>query len=169
MEGAWKNAMDHFSKMAGTQLSQFEAHMAEIIRLSEAKGNLYNSFFNLLRSVNTRHRPVEYRFTTPLFDSWNVQHTDTPITEWSTEPTYSDVESEASFHSDTEVAKGAAVIITSDDRDSNIPLNLLVEMPVQSPLPTSIQCSCQQLVMTVKSHRTYPLFPCHQLIQRLVK
>ena len=69
IEGSWKRVMDHFSKIAGTQLSQFEEHMAEIMWLSEAKGNLYNSFFNLLRSVNTHHRPIECQLTTPLFDS----------------------------------------------------------------------------------------------------
>ena len=80
IEGAWKHAKYHFPKMTGTQLSQFEGHMAEIMWRSEAKSNLYNSFFNLLRSVYTLQRPTEYHYTTPLFDSWNMEpQTDTPI------------------------------------------------------------------------------------------
>ena len=36
-----------FRKMAGTQLSQFEGHFAVIMWGSQAKGNVYQMFFDL--------------------------------------------------------------------------------------------------------------------------
>ena len=159
IEGAWKHAKDHFRKMAETQFSQFEGHMAEIMWRSEAKGNLYNSFFNLLRSVYTLQHLAEFHYTTPLFDSWNMEpQTDTPIAEWSSQPTYSGAGSEGSSHSDKEVDIEAVVNISSDDGDSDTPLifqlmcHPLVECLVQSALRSSIQCSRQQLVLKAKSH-----------------
>ena len=142
IEGALKHAKDHSRKMAGTQLSQFEGHMAEIVWRSEAKGNLYNSFFNLLRSVYTLQRPAEYHYTTLLFDSWNMEpQTDTPIAEVSIQPTYSDAETEALSQSDKEVATEAAVNISSYDSGSDIPPNLPVNVQSTSRMPGAISSS----------------------------
>ena len=90
--------------------------------------------------------------------------------------TYSDAETEASSQSDKKVATEAAVNISSDDSGSDTPPLIFqlmchpqVECLVQSALPSCIQCSRQQLVIKAKFHLTYPLLPCHQLMQRLVK
>ena len=118
--------------------------MPEIMWRSEAKGNLYNSFFNLLRSVCTLQGPTEYHYTTPLFDSWNMEpQTDTPIAEWSIQPTYSDAETEVSSQGDKEVATEAAVNISSDhdDSGSDIPLNLPVNVPSTSRVSGAISYS----------------------------
>ena len=38
IEGAWKHAKEHFKKMSGTQSSQFDGHLAEVMWRSEVKG-----------------------------------------------------------------------------------------------------------------------------------
>lgn len=45
IEGAWKHAKDHFCRMSGTNISQFEGHLCEIIWRAEAKSNIYESYF----------------------------------------------------------------------------------------------------------------------------
>ena len=119
IEGAWKHAKDYFRKMAGTQLSQFEGHLAEIMWRSEAKGRLYQAFFDLLRSVYTLEGPPEYAYGTPLFDSWNLEpSSDTPLSAWTIMPVQSDAESEVSSQSE---AEAEPVVVSSDD--SFIPPN----------------------------------------------
>ena len=51
MEGCWKHAKEHFKRLSGTQLSQFEGHVAEVMWRSEVKGDVYDKFFDLVRSV----------------------------------------------------------------------------------------------------------------------
>ena len=70
IEGAWKHAKLHFRKMAGTHGSQFEGHLAEIMWRSWNKGQLYEEFFNILRTVYSLEGPPKYTYTTPLFESW---------------------------------------------------------------------------------------------------
>lgn len=65
IEGAWKYAKDHFRRMSGTKLSQFEGHIAEIIWRSEAKGHVYQTFFELLRSVYSLDGRANYTYITP--------------------------------------------------------------------------------------------------------
>ena len=55
--------------MSGTKYTQFEGHMAEFMWRAEAKGNVYNSFFDLLRSIYPLDRDPEYHYSTPLFDT----------------------------------------------------------------------------------------------------
>lgn len=69
IEGAWKHAKDHFKRMSGTKYTQFEGHMAEVMWRAVVKGNIYQSFFDLLRSVYTLNCDPEYEYTTPLFDT----------------------------------------------------------------------------------------------------
>ena len=66
IEGAWKHAKKHFRKMSGTQASQWEGHLAEILWRSEVKSNKYQSFFDLLRSIYTPDGPPQYHYSTPL-------------------------------------------------------------------------------------------------------
>ena len=49
IEGAWKHAKDHFKRMSGTKLGQFEGHMAEIMWRAEVKSNRYEGFFSLIK------------------------------------------------------------------------------------------------------------------------
>ena len=51
IEGAWKHAKDHFRKMSGTKITQFEGHLAEIMLRADVKLDIYEGFFCLLRSV----------------------------------------------------------------------------------------------------------------------
>ena len=62
MEGAWKHAKNHFRKMSGTLSSQFEGHLAEIIWLSRAKGNVYEAFFDLVKTVYALDGPPVFAF-----------------------------------------------------------------------------------------------------------
>lgn len=58
--------------MSGIKVRQFEDHLAEIMWRSEKKGNLYGGFFESLKSIFTLQSAADYRYTTPLFDSWTM-------------------------------------------------------------------------------------------------
>lgn len=117
IEGAWKHAKEHFKKMSGTRLSQFEGHLSEVMWRSHVKGDVYDSFFQLLRSVYTLDDPAQYLYTTPLFDSWHIDESqgDTPMANWNIMPTNTDAESER----EAECTR----IEVSSDSDSDIPPN----------------------------------------------
>ena len=61
----------HFRRMARTRITQFDGHLAEIMWRSQAKGNVYVEFFDLLRSVFTLEKPPEYMYQFPVFDTWS--------------------------------------------------------------------------------------------------
>lgn len=46
---AWKHAKDHFKRMLGTKLAQFEGHMAEIMWRAGVKSNRYDGFISLIK------------------------------------------------------------------------------------------------------------------------
>ena len=71
IEGAWKHAKDHFRKMSGTKITQFEGHLAEIMWRADVKLDIYEGFFRHLRSVYTLNGPPEYHYPTPLFSTWS--------------------------------------------------------------------------------------------------
>ena len=73
IEGAWKHAKAHFRKMSGTLSSQFEGHMAEVIWRSRCKGQLYEAFFDQLKTVYNLEGPPTFSFSRSelLFDSWD--------------------------------------------------------------------------------------------------
>ena len=98
IEGAWKHAKDHFRRMSGTKVRQFEGHLAEIMWRSEFKGNLYGGFFECLKSIFTLQSSPDYQYTTPLFDSWNIdaESTVAPINT-DAENSTSEAESEDSY------------------------------------------------------------------------
>ena len=105
IEGAWKHAKDHFKSIVGTKLSQFEGHLAEVMWHSEVKGKCFEPFFKLLKEVYTLRQPPIYTYSTPLFDSWDLNTTDlaqSSIGEWEVVPTITDIdESESNVTSAT--------------------------------------------------------------------
>ena len=62
IEGAWQHAKNHFRKMSGTLSSQFEGHLADIIWRSRTKGNVYEAFFNLVKTVYALDGPPVFAF-----------------------------------------------------------------------------------------------------------
>lgn len=82
IEGAWKHAKDYFKRMSGSELSQFEGHLADVMWRADAKGELYTKFFDLLNTVYNLDGPCEFSYPTPLFDSWTMEVTDTSIDKW---------------------------------------------------------------------------------------
>ena len=44
IEGAWKHAKEHIKRMSGTQPTQFEGHLAEVMWRSEVKRRMYVAF-----------------------------------------------------------------------------------------------------------------------------
>jgi len=72
IEGALRHAKTHFRKIRGTKLTQFERHLVEVTWISEEKGNLYVSFFNLLRSVYHLNGYPTFTYGFPLFGSWDI-------------------------------------------------------------------------------------------------
>ena len=96
IEGAWKHAKNHFRKMSGTLSSQFEGHLAEIIWRSRAKGRLYESFFEQMKTVYGLDGPPVFAFSRsqPVFDSWDGAPQNSQYKEM-VMPVPTDVESEA--------------------------------------------------------------------------
>ncbi|XP_060084565.1 uncharacterized protein LOC132563829 [Ylistrum balloti] len=81
IEGAWKHAMDHFRKINGTSISNFESHLCEILWRNHMRNeNKYSAFFHLVQSVFTLDKPPEYLYTTPLFDTWLTASQNNPNT-----------------------------------------------------------------------------------------
>ena len=73
IEGAWKHAKEHFKRMSGTNIKQFESHLAEIIWRNSVDGDHYAAYFDLLKSIYPLNKPAVYTYPTPLFDTWNMQ------------------------------------------------------------------------------------------------
>ena len=96
IEGAWKHAKNHFRKMSGTLSSQFEGHLAEIIWRRLAKGRLYESFFEQMKTVYGLDGPPVFAFSRsqPVFDSWDGAPQNSQYKEM-VMPVPTDVESEA--------------------------------------------------------------------------
>ena len=133
IEGCWKHAKEHFKRMSGTKLSQFEGHLAEVMWRSEVKGKVYEKFFELLKSVYTLDAPADYLYTTPLFDSWSIDSSDTP-SGFTIEPMNTDAESEAN----SEGSSNAPLVISSASI-SDIPPNRPVAAPFRMPGSMSTQ------------------------------
>lgn len=73
IEGAWKHAKDHFRRINGTSISNFESHLCEILWRNHMRTeNKFGAFFSLLQSVFTLDKPPQYTYTSssPLFDTW---------------------------------------------------------------------------------------------------
>lgn len=69
IEGAWKHAKDHFRKLSGTKITQFERHIAELMWRSAEKRNVYQTFFDFLYSLYTLTGPARYTYLTPLLNT----------------------------------------------------------------------------------------------------
>nr|XP_011443777.2 uncharacterized protein LOC105339761 [Crassostrea gigas] len=103
IEGAWKHAKDHFRKLSGTKITQFEGHLAEIMWRSAEKGNVYQAFVDFFRSFYTLTGPAEYSYSTPLFNTWDgvpLPAANSQFDEWKIRPENTDAESDASSQSD---------------------------------------------------------------------
>ena len=108
--------------MSGSQLSQFEGHLAEVMWRANAKGELYTKFFDLLNTVYNLDGPCEFSYPTPLFDSWTVEVTDTPIDKWQIVHAETDAESESSAQSQSESENEVVEISSGSDIPSNRPV-----------------------------------------------
>jgi transposase-like protein len=104
IEGAWRHAKDHFRKMNGTNVASFEQHLCEVIwRNHTHRLNIYDAFFQLLKSRYPLHRPVDYSYPKgEMFDTWTPpppvigdekkNHTIIPAMEDFSDPEDADVE-----------------------------------------------------------------------------
>eukprot|EP00057_Strongylocentrotus_purpuratus_P022140 XP_011676614.1 PREDICTED: uncharacterized protein LOC105444288 [Strongylocentrotus purpuratus] len=80
IEGAWKHAKDHFRKINGTKISNFEAHLAEVIWRNHVRGqNIFLAFFDLLRQCYPLTGPPELETNVPLFRTWTKCNADTSL------------------------------------------------------------------------------------------
>ena len=75
IEGAWKHAKDHFRKINGTSIQNFEAHLAEIVwrnHISRTSQTIYEAFFDLV----SKHYPLDVgprlNCPIPLFNTWQM-------------------------------------------------------------------------------------------------
>ncbi|XP_061187524.1 uncharacterized protein LOC133195646 [Saccostrea echinata] len=115
IEGAWKHAKDHFRRLVGTKLSQFEGHLTEIMWRSAERGNIYEAFFNLLRSVYPLDSPPHYTYPTPLFNTWEgIPESQSKIDDWEIRPENTDAESEAESQIETTSAELFSGLVEED-------------------------------------------------------
>ena len=77
IEGAWAHFKLHFRKIFGTKVTNFEAHLAEIVwRNHHSKHNVFEAFFDLLKSIYTLESDPKLNFQHPIFQSWTVNEHD---------------------------------------------------------------------------------------------
>ena len=77
IEGAWKHAKAHLRQINGTKINNFESYLCWIIYKNHiSKTNRYTSFFDLVRKVYTLDTIPTYSYTSPLFDTWSIQSTE---------------------------------------------------------------------------------------------
>ncbi|CAC5412483.1 unnamed protein product [Mytilus coruscus] len=71
-EGAWKIAKDHFRRINGTNSNLFEQHLCEIVWRNHVHraGNIYSSFFDLMKNVYTLDMAPRFTYTKQLFRTW---------------------------------------------------------------------------------------------------
>ena len=126
IEGAWQHAKMHFRRMAGTRITQFEGHLAEIMWRSQAKGNLYEEFFKLLKSVFTLDKPPAYQYSSPVFDTWSGSSLEDTV-----QPGVSDAESMSeSETTDSEDVRENNTSATSEEQDTTLTEEPQAEQPV---------------------------------------
>ena len=72
IEGAWAHAKKHFRKINGTSVSNFEAHLCEIMWRSHGRGdNIYRRLFDMILKYYPLHQPPVLDFPTPVFNTWD--------------------------------------------------------------------------------------------------
>ena len=67
IEGAWKHAKEHFRRVSGTKISQFEGHSCEIMWRAEAKSNVYERFFRVPEQHLQSEWPTSIHLSNPHF------------------------------------------------------------------------------------------------------
>ena len=134
IEGAWTHAKMHFRKMAGTQITQFEGHLAEIMWRSQAKGNIYSEFFELLKSVYTLEKPAEYQYRFPVFDTWSGGSVQDSV-----EPSMSDAESMSESEDNDEADRTLISSNQAADLDTTLRDTTITERPSTSNARTASQ------------------------------
>ncbi|XP_045206192.2 uncharacterized protein LOC123558376 [Mercenaria mercenaria] len=150
IEGAWKHAKDYFRKMSGTQASQWEGHLAEVMWRAEVKGRKYENFFDLLRSVYTLEGPPHYQYTTPLFDSWpGLVCSD--LNNWTLQPEVTDAGSEVTTSSDEDEAESRPV--------ERVPSTSAPSASVENPLMLSSTSDEDNLTAGQRQRSTRTLKP----------
>ena len=65
-EGAWKHAKEHFRRLSGTKILQFEGNICEIMWRAEAKSHVYERFFGYLKNIYNLNGPPAYTYPTPF-------------------------------------------------------------------------------------------------------
>lgn len=82
---------DHFRKLTGTKITQFEGHFAEIILRSSDKGYVYQAFFDFLWLL-TLTGPAAYTYLTTLFNTWkSIPTTNSQFNDWEIHPSFTHV------------------------------------------------------------------------------
>ena len=72
IEGAWKHAKDYFKRMNGSNMKNFESHLANIVMKNHNTGrNRYVGFFDILQSIYNLQGPAVYTYSHPVFDTWS--------------------------------------------------------------------------------------------------
>ncbi|GFN74292.1 mitotic-spindle organizing protein 2a [Plakobranchus ocellatus] len=71
IEGAWAHAKQHLKKIYGTQASNFESHLCEILwRNWHSSSNILSEFFRDLKTFFPLTGPCTYSAQKPIFRDW---------------------------------------------------------------------------------------------------
>ncbi len=145
IEGCWKHAKQHFRRINGTSIGNFEGHMAEIMWRNWHKKHTYEAFFNLLKRYYTLEGPPHLDFVTPLFPSWSAEVRQAPQQSFVRRLDSSDEEFllPLSGEGDDSVPRGAEghipLIDSEESVDSDSPLTIPTPTATSTPaIPSSL-------------------------------
>ena len=76
IEGSWKHAKDHFQRINGTSVNNFEGHLCEVIwrnRVASKRQDVIVEFFNLMRECYSLTKERDLLIRHPLFNTWSAK------------------------------------------------------------------------------------------------
>jgi transposase-like protein len=73
IEGAWKHANDHFRRMNGTQKSNFESHLCEVVFRNHHQSKVTRTFFEEMKRIYPLTGKARYSWQHPVFRSWEEE------------------------------------------------------------------------------------------------
>ena len=100
IEGAWKHAKDHFRKINGTKINNFEGHLVEIMFRNWSKEHVTTAILNLIKQCYNLETKYEGFQRKPLFETWFHSAKPTKNDSISRRDSSSDEEAEDSLNCD---------------------------------------------------------------------
>ncbi len=68
--GSWKHAKQRFKMMSGTNVANFEGHLAQVVFQNHHKENIYHHFFNYMKVVYHLEGDAQLQAPEVLYQTW---------------------------------------------------------------------------------------------------